>query len=172
MLHLWRLWVEGKPAKFNELYRSIASDSRSKDLRLRSRATFTEVLKSLVKKRVIVKGDDGLYAFTSRLKQLKLAREIKEARRKALSQLKKPLLNEDKLRAYLTLILSIYQQKIRMNYREVEKLTRLLESSIREDLDRISKLEPDQKAILYRWINFELVRILFPILSKSLKLQK
>lgn len=39
---------------------------------------------------------------------------------------------------------------------------RLLESSIREDLDRISRLEPDQKAILYRWINYELMRTLFP----------
>jgi len=168
ILHLWRLSIEGKPTRFNELYRSVTSDSNSKVLKLRSRATFTEVLKGLIEKKVIVRKDDGFYTFSSRVKQLKLTRRVGEAKAKALKQLKKPVWNEAKLQAYLTLILSIYREKIRMNHREVEKLIQTLESSIKEDLESISKLEPYQKAILYSWINQKLIHTIFPILSETL----
>ena len=157
MVHLWSM---GGRARFNELYRSVASSPRSRELKLRGRATFLKILNGLIEKRIIAKDKDGIYRLASGAKRVRIPEKFKELKRMALSlALKTPFHRIEGVKlGYWSIILTTYLEGIRGRDREVEKMIGILVSRIRRDLREIDKLEPDQKAFLYHVFNRELLR--------------
>ena len=157
MVHLWSM---GGRARFNELYRSVASSPRSRELKLRGRATFLKILNGLIEKRIIAKDKDGIYRLASGAKRVRIPEKFKELKRMALALASKTPLHQmnGKMLGFWAITLLIYLEEIRGRSKEVENLINVLVSKIREDLKEIKELEPDQKAILYHVFNRELLR--------------